>query len=118
MRLNDLSKFLSYLPVVPISCPLYRPCYSIPMENPQPVWNREFQKDLIMSHFERAGLLALFAFVGAPLAVGQEFKTAPAKQAQITYDEAVKKLNEEYGKGLSKLQEKYLADLDEARKAA
>ncbi len=71
-----------------------------------------------MAHCKRAGLIALLTLTGLSLAAAQEFKSTPAKQAQTTYEEAVKKLNEEYGKNLNKLQEKYLADLEGARKEA
>jgi hypothetical protein len=76
------------------------------------------KKDIAMAHCNRAGLIALFAIAGLSLAAAQEFKSTPAKQALSTYEEAVKKLNEEYGKSLNKLQEKYLADLEDARKTA
>jgi hypothetical protein len=71
-----------------------------------------------MAHCKRAGLIGLLAVAALSSAVAQEFKSTPAKQALATYEDAIKKLNEEYGKSLNKLQEKYLADLENARKVA
>jgi hypothetical protein len=59
--------------------------------------------------------------VSAPLlaqTTDESFKSARARKALEKYDEAVKKLNQEYAKTLTALQKEYGDELEECRKAA